>query len=373
MTIDRRTLLAVAAGALVAPRAASGVGRRRRRTVFGVNYYDVFYRSFTRRGFNDPLAGFRRLADNGIRFARIGAGPQWPTEWKAFEADRAKYLGQLDQVVAAAEKTGVGLVPSLVWYPGGLSDFVGEPMSAWANLRSKSWAFADRHIAMMLDRYATSDAVWMWEFSNEFDTFADMKMSERFIPKVNVALGTPARRSSADRITRAGVATAYAHFAALVRAVDRARPISSGSNLPRARLMNAGLGRTDLDTPAQLGEALAVSLAGATDMLSVHLYPQSIADRFTPRGTDYAAILRAARTAADRKGAGLFVGEFGFARTSDTSGDPAKLARMIAAIRAARADYAAMWVYDYIHGDPYGIEPVPEHAWMLKALGAANG
>lgn len=369
--IDRRTWLGGAIGLSLTSQLRGAIPVHQRRTIFGVNCFDLFYRSANGRGFTDPYPILKPLADHGIKFVRFNGGFFWPNDWRKFDQDPAHFTGLMDQVVEAAERADVGLVPSIIWFPAGVSDYVGEAQSAWGDPASHTWTFAEQYIRNLVSRYKGSAAIWMWEFGNEFNAFADFVGSERYFPPVNVKFGTPAKRTAADRLTSREVQTAFGHFAEIVRSLDGTRPISSGAHFPRARMMNDARGIGAPDTPVQLRDALKLSLSGETDMLSVHLYQESLKGRFAQQGTNFSQLLSVVRAAADAKGAGMFVGEFGLPSNAQDH-SPAVLHDMIAAIQANRADYAALWNYDYWPDDPYTVSFTSDRAWQLAALGKAN-
>ncbi|MBT5534181.1 hypothetical protein HOK31_14035, partial [Candidatus Poribacteria bacterium] len=76
----------------------------------GVNYVPEFDGTTTRK------PRFAALAAHGIPFARFIATGFYPSQLAEYETHREVYLGVLDEIVAAAEESGIGLIPSLFWH-----------------------------------------------------------------------------------------------------------------------------------------------------------------------------------------------------------------------------------------------------------------
>ena len=93
----------------------------------GVNYFDCFSRTLADAEHRSYEAGFAALARLGIPFCRFSACPFWPAQYKLYQEDRAEYFARMDRVVRAAERHGIGLIPSLFWYSAAVPDIVGEP------------------------------------------------------------------------------------------------------------------------------------------------------------------------------------------------------------------------------------------------------
>jgi hypothetical protein len=82
----------------------------------GVNCYDAFTRTLGKAARTNYDAGFRELAARKIPFARFSAGDFWPQDWGLYQTNRAEHFARLDGVVKSAERHGIGLIPSLVFW-----------------------------------------------------------------------------------------------------------------------------------------------------------------------------------------------------------------------------------------------------------------
>jgi hypothetical protein len=327
----------------------------------GVNYFDLFYRTLKDPADTSYEAGLKALAERGIPFARFMCGGYWPSENRLYQEDKEAYFRRLDAVVKAAEKHGVGLVPSLFWHLATVPDLVGEPVSAWGDPKSRTHAFMRTYTREVVTRYRDSPAVWGWEFGNEYDLPADLPNAADHRPPVVPDLGTPASRSARDEVTHEMVRTAFAEFAKEVRRHDPARIIASGNAFPRATAWHQRAERSwKEDTPEQSAEMLLGDNPDPMNVLSVHWYQEP------------AARLEAAQATAARARKPLFVGEVGVpgAPSAETR---ERFAAMIAAIERCGVPLAALWVYDYAGQDSeWNVTATNARAYQLEAVSEAN-
>ena len=119
----------------------------------GVNYFDCFARTLRDPADRSYEQGFAELARRGIPFCRFMACGYWPKDWDLYLRDRRRYFRLLDRVVRAAERHGIGLIPSLFWHSATVPDIVGEPRNQWGNPRSKTHAFMRRYVREVVTRY----------------------------------------------------------------------------------------------------------------------------------------------------------------------------------------------------------------------------
>lgn len=342
------------------------------KTQFGVNCYDLFYKFMWSRLPFDPLSRLKPLKEMGITLVRFSAGPFWPDDWKVWEADPEKHLRALDAVFDAADSLGMQLVPSVIWYPGGLSDHLGERYSAWGDANSASRRYMARHAGSIAQRYARRSSLLMWEFSNEMNSFADLPNGYQFWPTIKPEVGTFTERTLSDNVTIVDIQNSYRHFNDVVRQYDTTHPIGSGSHTPRENQIHGASGSYALDTRDQLIQAMEQSMVPEYKVLSVHLYAKHIAKRFDASGTTYLEMLQLAKQTADKHGAKLFLGEFGVPKSDDSAADRAALKAMIADIKAAGVDYATIWNYDWDYQADWSITATNQRLWMLDEIKAAN-
>jgi sugar phosphate isomerase/epimerase len=60
-------------------------------------------------------AGFATLAQAHIPFVRLMGCGYWTVEQQLYERNREEFFRRFDDVVRAAERHGIGLIPSLFW------------------------------------------------------------------------------------------------------------------------------------------------------------------------------------------------------------------------------------------------------------------
>jgi hypothetical protein len=282
----------------------------------------------------------------------------------------------LDDVVRAAEETGIGLIPSLFWFSACVPDIVGESRGAWGDPESKTIAFMRQYIADVVPRYVNSPAIWAWEFGNEYDLAADLPNAATHRPYVHPRLGTPAERTEKDDMTTDMVVTAYREFAKAVRQDDPHRAITTGNSLPRPAAHHMLTeGSWTHDTREQFQQRLILTSPDPIDLVSVHVYPFDPEARFDGK-TTYEEILSLAMAACQKAGKALFVGEFGAAddgKHGGPEGPKHENRVLVDAIVNSGVPLAAIWVYDLEQqADTFSITPENDRAYLLELVADAN-
>ena len=304
----------------------------------GVNYYDAFVRLLGNGKLADLEAGFRVLASNQIPFIRFSAGGYWPVDWRLYQTNRQEYFGRLDSVVKLAERSGIGLIPSLFWHQPTISDLVGEPVDQWGNPASKTHAFMRAYTSEVVTRYRDSSAIWAWEFGNEFNLPADLPNAADHRAPVHPTLGTAASRSARDDLTHTDVRIALAEFAREVRRHDPHRLILSGNSFPRDSAWHQEQEKNwRTDSPKQWAEMLAKDNPAPIQSLSGRLY-----------STNHLERLDAALVESRNSGRPLVIGEFGVPGpvTEETR---QQFRARLAALDTNGVPLAALWVFDFDH------------------------
>jgi len=329
----------------------------------GVDYYDAFTRTLGPVPRTDYDAGFRALAARRIPFARFSAGGYWPQDWALYETNRTEYFARLDGVVQSAQQHGIGLIPSLFWNLSTVPDLMKEPCNRWGTANSQTIAFMHAYTRELVIRYASSPAIWGWEFGNEYNLAADLPNALEHRPAVAPALGTPAYRTAEDEVTHADVRLALREFAIEVRKQDSQRIIISGNATPRPSAWHQAKERSwAADTPAQFAEMLAADNPSPVNTLSVRGYDLA---------ADIGRLDQASKLArANRKP--LFVGEFGV--SGHGLGEAKiKFATILAAIETNHIPLAALWVYDFDgQVKDWSVTATNDRNWQLEAIEEAN-
>ena len=283
----------------------------------------------------------------------------WPGEMKLYLENKAEYFRLLDGVVHAAQKHGVGLIPSLFWYIPTVPDLVHEPYDQWGNPNSKTHEFMRTYTRGVVTRYLDSPAIWGWEFGNEFDLSADLPNAKEHLPPVAPQLGTAQTRSDRDILTHEMVRTAFREFAKEIRKIDRTRMICTGNSIPRPSAWHQiREGTWTKDSPAQYAQVLAEDNPDPVDTVTVHLYEPE-ADR-----------LAGAMQTARRLKKPLFVGEFGV--QGDSPETSRKLQALLRSIEETQVPLAALWVFDYQGQSEWTVRPDNSRSYQLAAIAAAN-
>jgi len=339
----------------------------------GINYFDVFYHLLSHPDDVAFLEDFRKFREFGIPFVRFAANGFWPNDNRLYLEDKQAYFGLLDRVVHAAEDNGLGLVPTLFWNIATVPDIVGEPLSAWANPRSRTQKFMRTYTEEIVRRYRDSPAIWMWEFGNEYNNQIDLPHSARFRPATVPERGTPTARSGQDDLNSSMLIKAYEGWVNTVRKLDPDRLVSSGNDMPRydAHRLRTGQGEGMDTRAAWTGELLRQNTPFS--VLSVHCY------------SDYRRFFRDERLAmpemlfvvqqmAEKERKPVFVGEFGATGDDLEAGDE-KFRTLLRAVEDSGVPLAAVWNFaprKFSNKTDWNIDFTNEHAWMLAELRAAN-
>ena len=340
-------------------------------TVFGINCFDLFYALlFPQVKNKDPLTRLRKLSSIKVPYVRFCASGFWPNEWKLYLSNEADYWRRMDRVFSAAEKTGIKLIPSLFFNASTISDIVDEPVSHWGKQDSKTRRFSEEYAKKYILRYKNSKVVLMWEFSNEFNTFVDMPNALNWWPKVSPSTGTPRTRSQQDMLNRAAVRDAYIGFANLVKELDPGVLISSGGDFPQFNAHNLSKKRFDVDTREAFGENLSFINPPPLSTISVHLYPDRKRRAFGGVKA-YANLLDPIVATAHKNEQKVFVGEFGVAGSSSSS--QLEFWDLVAAIKNAGVEFAALWNYDNAAQVEWNVDFDNERSYQLEIFGKNNG
>lgn len=326
----------------------------------GVNYFDAFARTLTQPDDTSYEQGFKTLADHKIPFARVMGCGFWPLDNQLYQRNKALYFERFDGVVRAAEKYGIGLIPSLFWNMATVPDLVGEPCDQWGNRDSKTHAFMRAYVKDVVTRYRDSPAIWGWEFGNEYNLEADLPNAAEHHAPIHPALGTALTRSARDELTHDMIRAAFADFGAEVRKYDTYRIICSGNAFPRPSAWHQRTEKSwTQDTPAQSVEMLLGDNPDPLTVLSVHAYAEDA--RISPT-------LEVARAAHKP----LFIGEFGVSGPP-TPATEQQFNQTLSLIEQTQVPLAALWVYDFSHQDEWNVTSTNPRAYQLQAIEKANG
>lgn len=372
----RRDLFRLFAGGLVtsvamADRArANGIGSGN----IGVNCFDLFYGLMVDpQRTRHPNARLRELRMKQIPLVRFSCSPFWAKEWGLYQNSRAKYFNAMDSVFEAAEYQQIKLVPSLFWNPFSVSDLVGEPVSAWGREGSSTLDFMRRYTEDVISRYKSNTSILMWEFGNEFNSYADLPNALQWWPKVDVTMGTPASRSKLDLIKASDCASAFAYFASIAKQIDPQRLVGSGADIPNFNAQNLARGSFNVDTESEFRAALTKLAPSGVDVMSIHLYPRREGRYFANKASSFASILSEVTASAHAAGKKVFIGEFGVPRMTNAEAERQTFGRLLDSIVASKVDWAALWVYDLWNQEKeWSVRFDNDRAWQLEMIQKAN-
>lgn len=305
----------------------------------GANYDTLFGRLLQDKGDVSSLHNLGLLADKGIPFVRFRACGFYPRNAQLYLENRAEYFRRMDQVVQCAEQHQIGLIPSLFWHLGTVTDLVGEAPRELGNPKSKAIAYIKKYTHEMVLRYKDSPAIWAWEFGNEANLGVDLLPSSSRRRRA----ATPSEDGSV-RLTTDQLQTAYSSFARVVRSIDPSRAIDSGTSVPRPAAWHNALGQFRRpDSEAQTYAMLLRQNPDPINLLSVHVYQKS--QKLLPYGPETVDhfIGRYAKFAA-QSGKPLFLGEFPV-RDKDQANE------YLRAIVTHRVPLSAFWTFDNAQQD----------------------
>lgn len=367
--VSRREALFLATLGLLLGSSPASADRPPVRTLFGVNTNRLLLDGLQRGG-HFHLDALQMLGRMGIPFARFAASGQWAGDWAQFEADPARHWAGLDKVFAAAEQHGVRLVPTLLWHVPALALHSQEPIQAWADPRSRTRQLAHRYTQTFVERYDSSPALMIYEFSNELNDWVDLPNIINFWPKLDPTL-PDRKRVVEDRLSSMQLRVIVQDFARTIRLHSR-KPISMGSNTPRGNAWHLARGSWEVDSRDQVVAQLRAITPPAVDVLSIHLYEVMVGQR----GSAFAALTDllptfAAAARLDRRT--TLIGEFGVPRLADRDAERRRFADMVQAIGDAGITYAALWNVSLHPFQPdLDVAPDNDRAYQLAALVAAN-
>ena len=289
----------------------------------------------------DCFAALRVIGEHKVPFIRFWAS--YFDNRRKFLADPERYWRHMDLLVAAAERAGVGLAPTLFWDSWKVPWTFDEFCLDWGDQASKTRAFAQRYTRDFLTRYRGRPVFWFWEFSNENNLMWDLPNGLEFLPKDRKVARNLATREVGEASIRL--------FGETVRELDATRPISSGCSSPRACQWHLARDQANPwanDSAEQSAEAAGWTAPAPVDLLSIHYYA---------RHARYDAELVRAELAryqqiATRMNRPLYVGEFGVLDGHGQTGtdfDEAAYQRhardLFQAVHEAKVPLSAWWVY----------------------------
>jgi hypothetical protein len=348
----------------------------------GINYFQCFTSVLQDSENRDFAEGFRVLREQyEIPFVRFAACPFAHSGWELYRSEPEEYFRRLDEVVAEAERAGIGLIPSLFWAVVAVPDHCGEPVSAIADPASESRRFMLAYVTDIVGRYKDSPAIWGWEAGNEYMLAADLPKLDHLPQK---KIGSRQERTAADKLTRPMVLAVYGAIHDAIRAIDPRRVVLTGDSLARESAWNnRNHDRWKADTREQWAEIFNADTPEPFDMVTFHLYPHMDASYFkdpgqpmkTAAGVPLEEIIAFAVGEARKRRKPVWCGELGDAGNGPEA--RAMIERMIRIVLENGIELSAPWNFVpagvFQGGDAeHDISPENERAFVLEAIREAN-
>ncbi len=339
----------------------------------GVNYFSLFYRTLKNPADTSYRLELAKLSKANIPFVRFMACGFWPVDWDLYQHNKKAYFARLDDVIAAAEKNRIGLIPSLFWNMATVPDIVGEPMDQWGNADSRTIAFMRNYTRELVTRYKDSPAIWGWEFGNEYNLHIDLPNAAPHRPPVWPTLKTAPQRSQRDDLTSRAMLTAYADFARTVRLYDKHRILITGNSIPRRSAYHNSLDRSwKPDSPEQFRKVLLRDNPSPYDTICVHLYP-SAGGEYPRSARNLAELIRMVQDDSVKAKKPLFIGEFGIRRSDSPEKDRQAFSALLHSVEAAKVPLSAIWVFDHAgQNKDWNVTFENNRKYMLALVGEVN-
>jgi hypothetical protein len=269
------------------------------------------------------IQGIKDAAERGFPFVRFAAMPYFVDDLKAWQHDSESWWATgMDQVVAAAHRFGIRLVPDLLWNPFAIADLCSEPLSALFNsTNSCSRQRAGEFVAQASSRYANNSAILFWELSNENNALVDGYLANSTVA-CDPAHGTPSHRTDADNFDSAQMIATHSWLAAIIKKSDPGSLVNTGQSMPRPFAQRwrdnprAEVAKHHMDSRLDNESAFVKNLldtnAPPLDFVSAHMggVSDNVHRAFAVNETRPTWLLELARSASAEQGQPFYLGEF---------------------------------------------------------------
>jgi hypothetical protein len=349
---------------------ASGVRAPVVGTLIGVNYFDSFYRLLRNGRDKSYRVGFAGLAKADIPFIRFTLTGFWPEDLELPLQAREVFFQRFDGFIRDAKSAGIRLIPTVFWNYASLPDYLGEPLSAWGELKSKTRRAMSEFVDALMRRYRDETAIIGWEFSNEANAYMDLPGNIKYY-KVDPARGTPRSRGLESNVVSGDVLRSVRAFAELVATANPRLLISSGFHLPRTGASKLRSKAGGYDSAEQFRSELALQNPAPLTVVSGRLYPETVA-RYRYRRATAEELIGEVYDVAQRNGQIPFVGEFGVVE-ADKEGERGIFRSYLNLLASRPGGYAALWVYDFdFQRKDWNVTNDGPRSYQLDSIAQAN-
>lgn len=350
----------------------------------GVNIPDLFER-FLRGEEESAKAALQSAKLAGVHLTRCW-GTTWGAEaFGAFEKEPERWFAAFDKMLEAAAAEGISVVPSLLFNPHMLSDYVRRTTGKEEYIvdtltpGSASNVLAARYVTAVVERYRNDPRVLFWEIGNEYNLEADLSAQWK-------------RRPANQIPTSDQIRDFLIQIATLIKRLDKNHLVTSGNADMRPyawhirQAMLANRAKPDpfdypmdwrKDTFTQYIEMLGFFNPAPLDIISVHQYPAGDETfGWLVENDDHAFALPWTRTASDEVGKPLFIGEFAQKTVVEGKETAAIWTKdFLKRMETQAAPVAALWAWDFRPEDPsqspYSLSPARTPN-LVRALAATN-
>ena len=316
------------------------------------------------------IADAHRLGVRFLRIAMTGYAPSTygaPGDLDLWTKNPNQYWDAIDTMMADLRQNDIQIVPTLMFNSVQFPAMTGENTAdLFRNPNSRSWQMLAKYVTQFITRYRGKGLILFYELTNELNLGADIDLL-RFCSKTQ----KPDACAVMSNFTTADLVRFTGRFSGLIKSLDPSALVSSGFSAPRPaaehlRRHPASAGEK-ADWTQDSIEELATNLEiihKNMDIISVHIYPGEERGRFgSPKPIDP---VRLFKTAADKIGKPLFVGELGDPNIK--TADPGSFVdRMLDEIANLKVPYSAIWVWEFYQRRTYLTYDNPNNSAQSRA------
>lgn len=294
-------------------------------------------------------------ASIGLKFFRVAVAG-----WGGFDQRTAKqdmlhewmdhpekYWSRIDMMFNDLDAANVKIIPNFIWNIAQFPALADESVSDMIkNPKSKSRELSKQYIMDFILRYRNRNSILFYDLTNEANMLADLDMVARC--RQGKTAGYPSCSVWRGNFSTDDLIEFSRDMVGFVKAIDSARPVSSGYSLPRdsaahLRLRPEG-GPKGSDWSPDTEEEFVRYIKDTHkyfDIVSVHLYPSGIKERFPSSGNSLQHFLtQTVGEISGENGKPVFIGEFGIE-------EPAFRKTFLESLGQSKVAFAAFWTWQF--------------------------
>jgi|GEM_PF-249419 len=196
------------------------------------------------------------IAEQKMPVVRLTLAPFYPFWMHYYTETTKEYFDSMEMLFDLCDEKHILLIPTLFWNFECFNQYCDEPLAAWGDPSSKTYAFMLAYTQDIITRFADHKCIAAWEFSNEFNLRVDLGHE-----------GNP-------MISAAELGTACKGFADCIREYDpTGRMVMSGHGLTRNAQYHLYTGPIwDIDSFDESVKILDILTPSPMEGLSEHYY-----------------------------------------------------------------------------------------------------